>query len=890
MKQFYASIISFPFLIGVLLCQSPESIQAESVLLSATQDAYVYESSPNNNYGNLDTLAVNGGSGSGLRMRSYVKYNLSSIPSGSTIDGVYFWIYCTRCYPGSGSYLNMQLRSVGGSWSESSLKWNNQPGVSSTLSLTKSFNNSTGWHRWESTDYPSLITLVQRWLDGDESNNGFLLRLADESINPGDASWRSSEYSLSEYAPSLYVYYTVETDPPTPNPPTWSQAPHAHGPDSLHMVATTASDPNGVEYYFQSWTEGGHDSDGFQDSPEYVDTGLNPGTWYYYKIIVRDKSPNQNQTSDSEFGIGLTKAAKPTNPSPANDATDQSIDTDISWSNGGGASSYRVYFGPAGNMTDRGARSETSYDPPETLSYGTTYQWRIDAMDSAERITEGDVWSFTTEGQPPLKPTSPSPANEATNQSVNTDISWIGGGASCLNLVYFGTPGNMTYRGQQGETSYDPGTLLYNTTYQWQIQVYNYISGASAMGDVWSFTTQSDPATLPIISVTPASLNFDSVFVGSSALNTFTVQNIGGGTLSGSASVSSPFSIVSGGSYSLSADQAQVVTVQFSPSSEASYSQNITFTGGDGATRTVTGTGVDLQYTITPSAGYGGTISPNSPVTVNAGGNQNFTALPSSCHRISTWYLDGGIVQNGGNSYTLRNVQANHTVSVAFSQNGVVPLPPTDISASDGIHTNKVRITWNASSGATSYEVWRRDGIVAATKIVDTSNTEYDDISVADNVTYYYMIKAKNDYGVSGFSSSDTGYALNNLIIEPNIRLNNYFNQETTMRQGAPLSVGISLNANNALEADWWVVVEAPFGWYYYNAYNGEWYPTDHVTYQGPLFSFGSIFFPHEILNIDTAWLPTGIYVFYFGVDTDKNGQINMDVMHYGWTVLHITN
>ena len=49
----------------------------------------------------------------------------------------------------------------------------------------------------------------------------------------------------------------------------------------------------------------------------------------------------------------------------------------------------------------------------------------------------------------------------------------------------------------------------------------------------------------------------------------FTVKNIGGGTLSGTASVVSPFSIVSGGSYNLSSNQSQTVTVSFNPSSAA---------------------------------------------------------------------------------------------------------------------------------------------------------------------------------------------------------------------------------------------------------------------------------------------------------------------------------
>jgi hypothetical protein len=54
------------------------------------------------------------------------------------------------------------------------------------------------------------------------------------------------------------------------------------------------------------------------------------------------------------------------------------------------------------------------------------------------------------------------------------------------------------------------------------------------------------------ISVTPASQDFGSIQVGATADRTFTVQDAGG-TLSGNASVSAPFSIVAGGTYSLAA-------------------------------------------------------------------------------------------------------------------------------------------------------------------------------------------------------------------------------------------------------------------------------------------------------------------------------------------------
>jgi hypothetical protein len=86
-----------------------------------------------------------------------------------------------------------------------------------------------------------------------------------------------------------------DTDPPTPNPMTWASPPTADGPNSIRMTATTASDPSGVEYYFECTAGGGNDS-GWQDSATYADTGLSSTTSYTYRVKARDKSASQNET------------------------------------------------------------------------------------------------------------------------------------------------------------------------------------------------------------------------------------------------------------------------------------------------------------------------------------------------------------------------------------------------------------------------------------------------------------------------------------------------------------------------------------------------------------------------------------------------------------------
>lgn len=106
----------------------------------------------------------------------------------------------------------------------------------------------------------------------------------------------------------------------------------------------------------------------------------------------------------------------------------------------------------------------------------------------------------------------------------------------------------------------------------WDIGAFEYPSGGAAS-----------------ITVTPASQDFGFIDMGTTTDRTFMVQNTGTGTVSGAASVSPPFSVISGSAYTLGAAQSQVVTVRYSPTIEGTNSQMVTFTGVSGVTARVTG-------------------------------------------------------------------------------------------------------------------------------------------------------------------------------------------------------------------------------------------------------------------------------------------------------------
>lgn len=88
-----------------------------------------------------------------------------------------------------------------------------------------------------------------------------------------------------------------DTVAPSPNPSTWQTQPYATSPTSIRMVATTASDPSGVEYHFECTSHPAY-SGNWQDSSIYEVTSL-PKDTYKFVTRSRDKSPNQNTTGYS---------------------------------------------------------------------------------------------------------------------------------------------------------------------------------------------------------------------------------------------------------------------------------------------------------------------------------------------------------------------------------------------------------------------------------------------------------------------------------------------------------------------------------------------------------------------------------------------------------------
>jgi hypothetical protein len=142
-------------------------------------------------------------------------------------------------------------------------------------------------------------------------------------------------------------------------------------------------------------------------------------------------------------------------------------------------------------------------------------------------------------------------------------------------------------------------------------------------------------------------------------------------SVSATAPGGSPVTIAS--NYAFRSEQAAVTSLD-------TFDVNVNATPGGSASfgATTVSTTAPTTFTITASAGGGGTISPSGGVIVNQGSNQTFAITANSGFSISSVTVDGTNV-GAVSSYTFSNVQANHTISATFAAN-----PTFTITASAG--------------------------------------------------------------------------------------------------------------------------------------------------------------------------------------------------------------
>jgi hypothetical protein len=168
-------------------------------------------------------------------------------------------------------------------------------------------------------------------------------------------------------------------------------------------------------------------------------------------------------------------------------------------------------------------------------------------------------------------------------------------------------------------------------------------------------------------------------------------------------------------------------------------------------------------FTISATAGSGGSISPSGSIVVNQGSNQTFTFTPNTGYRISGVTVDGNPV-GAVTSYTLNNITANHSISVAF-----VAIPTYTITASAGSGgsispSGNVSVTEGAG---TIFTITANSGYAISSVLVDNVSVGAVSSYTFSNVTANHTISATFSlitYSISASAGSGGTIAPSGLV------------------------------------------------------------------------------------------------------------------------------
>jgi hypothetical protein len=159
----------------------------------ATADSYVDQSHTGTNYGSSDTLSVKGGTTTAKR--TYIKFDLSDLPSGAVITSAKLHLWRT-----GGNNVPSAYETTDG-WVESTITWSNKPAYGDLVADGASDVGS--WYVWDVKDYASSE------FAGDKTMS-ILLKFTDESSASSSMDFGSKEQTTINTRPWLEICYTIQ--------------------------------------------------------------------------------------------------------------------------------------------------------------------------------------------------------------------------------------------------------------------------------------------------------------------------------------------------------------------------------------------------------------------------------------------------------------------------------------------------------------------------------------------------------------------------------------------------------------------------------------------------------------------------------------------------------
>ncbi len=187
--------------VTLLMLMPVMSAFADEVILEPLKDAFVCDCLPGqtNPYAGDQYLAQ--GRITVCYHKSFLQWDLSSIPDDATITDAEFRIYVSQT-SGAGGGEMVYFRVIE-DWSETTVTYNNMPDHTEAGGvILSSWPGGSSWHTVDITDF------VIDWYAGATDNYGIHCG-SQNTTAPHDVVYYSSRVSAPAYRPRLVVTYTV---------------------------------------------------------------------------------------------------------------------------------------------------------------------------------------------------------------------------------------------------------------------------------------------------------------------------------------------------------------------------------------------------------------------------------------------------------------------------------------------------------------------------------------------------------------------------------------------------------------------------------------------------------------------------------------------------------
>lgn len=197
--------------LSIYLTGIPRSVYADTLTIQPSHDTFVYGRAgyTYRSYGLYDNMrALSNSEGN---QRTWLKFDLSTVPSGASISSATLELYYFDYIGNNPSGRTYECyHCTDDSWSEASINWVNAPNLACSLTYSSTVPSSFGWMSWDVTSD------VQSDCSGDGASSWRIMDSSEDSSLPYAGKFYSKEHGSS--VPRLVVIYSLGPEEPEEHP------------------------------------------------------------------------------------------------------------------------------------------------------------------------------------------------------------------------------------------------------------------------------------------------------------------------------------------------------------------------------------------------------------------------------------------------------------------------------------------------------------------------------------------------------------------------------------------------------------------------------------------------------------------------------------------------